>query len=225
MKKFALVMAFILVFSALSITTATAEHSQNRFTIHSGVTFGMTKSEVERLETEAGFTVRSDGELEGYELCPLHGSNLYLSGTIAGIKGSTIYYHFNSDDQLESAIYHLGHAVKTDNLSSTCWDLHNALWDKYGFYDDNTEAILEARLLDTCIMSAAVASSTQYTKYKYLDDYAYTVTEGNNTIIIYLIETKYNILNQMDVYDLFIEYHIYSTEEYNAAMKKRNDDL
>ncbi len=112
------------------------------FTIHSGVSFGLTEKEVSDLEESNGFTVETKyiGEwLYGLSkgLVPPVDSAIEnrfgkteskcISGSIAGFENSSIMYFF-SDDKLYSSIYHFG-----DTTDSTRYPtLLKTLSDKYG---------------------------------------------------------------------------------------------
>lgn len=105
MKK---VTVLLLLLAMLMNVSALADE----LTIHSGVTFGMSVSEVEAVEKANGFTP------ESFNIDALFGRNpnaipneTTVTGTIAGIADSKINYYFHNN-KLFCAQYHLGKTHK-----------------------------------------------------------------------------------------------------------------
>ncbi len=68
------------------------------FSLHSGVMFGDSKTEVKAKEKEAGFQC-TDGEKDGLS------DRVFVSGMFAGISSSTLSYDFYGEDGVYSASY------------------------------------------------------------------------------------------------------------------------
>ena len=102
---------FLILFIACIVSISSAEE----FTLHSGITFGMTMDQVMTCEKSAGFkpekktlTQKSDATEEGsfYFCSKKHLADyIYVEGQIAGQKDAAIRYHFNSKKQLDAAVY------------------------------------------------------------------------------------------------------------------------
>ena len=147
MKKY--IALFLLAVIALSLTACGEPQKENAapqstlacdFSLHSGVTFGMTRDEVIKKEEEAGFQMVKDmaaPDKAAVSLCTFidHFYNeaqlpdLFSTGTFAGINESEIAYWFNDQGQLFRMQYSLN-----------CWDdteqsrqnIQNSLVAKYG---------------------------------------------------------------------------------------------
>lgn len=110
------------------------------FSLHSGVTFGMTRDEVIKKEEEAGFQMVKDmaaPDKATVSLCTYIDHfydeaqlpDLFSTGTFAGVKDSEIAYWFNDQGQLFRMQYSLD-----------CWEtteqdmllILNSLMEKYG---------------------------------------------------------------------------------------------
>lgn len=83
------------------------------FSLHSGVTFGMTIDEVIEAEYANGFLGKKEnltyayyGYAGDYRKKEIQG--LIINGSIAGIENSYIYYYFNDSKKLIEAIYVFG---------------------------------------------------------------------------------------------------------------------
>lgn len=147
MKKYvAFVLLAVMVFSLTACGEPKKENAAPQstlacdFSLHSGVTFGMTRDEVIKKEEEAGFPMVKDmaaPDKAAVSLCTFidHFYNeaqlpdLFSTGTFAGINESEIAYWFNDQGQLFRMQYSLN-----------CWDdteqsrqnIQNSLVAKYG---------------------------------------------------------------------------------------------
>ena len=112
-------------------TPVPAEQRINRsFSVHSGVMFGMTKNEVIEQEKCAGFVV-DQGIFTELSTCR-HGSNYVMfTGTVAGVKGASILYHFNRQDILESVVYLVGYSPNKYGTGNTFTSFSESLSQKY----------------------------------------------------------------------------------------------
>lgn len=120
---------FLLAVIALSLTACGEPQKENAapqstlacdFSLHSGVTFGMTRDEVIKKEEEAGFQMVKDmaaPDKAAVSLCTFidHFYNeaqlpdLFSTGTFAGIPNSDIAYWFNDQGQLFRMQYSLNY--------------------------------------------------------------------------------------------------------------------
>lgn len=109
------------------VTEAKSTPSPNGdFSIRDGIRFGMTMTEVTRIEKNAGF------EIETSE--PLYGSDnvssvLIVRGKIAGMENSEVHYLFDKNGKLYASTFWLR---INDTLESDYNTIQNALERKYG---------------------------------------------------------------------------------------------
>lgn len=89
------------------------------FILRNGIQFGMTKEEVANLET----LPRDPGVIE-----------YYGSGTISGIRGSGVEYHFNSDNKLKGVEIQYSRMDKKSSvfMKADFEDINRKLKAKYG---------------------------------------------------------------------------------------------
>lgn len=103
-KRLSAILSALLVFCSLSFAYA------DEFTLHNGTKFGMTMEEVSSIEKEKGYEVeettaryifvnKEDGETYSGP-APV----LKISGSMAGVPDSTLYYYFE-DDKLFAVLY------------------------------------------------------------------------------------------------------------------------
>ena len=235
MKRNISLFIIVVVISMLLIPESIAE----AFTIHNGVTFGMSKEEVTTIETNSGFPVETISEMGaltgGYPMdCPLHsGEYLQIKGTIAGIDDAKVEYHFN-ENGLESAIYILGASRNEGACDSVYKALNDALQNKYGEADDITKGLIESQYVESCVIKTATENASSYGWFKYSlsEIQVYTQDLDNETVvaIIPLIIRAYHSGSLIE--QLKIEYHVYSKETiedailiYSSDQAKAIDDL
>lgn len=147
MKKY--VALFLLAVITLSLTACGEPQKENAapqstlacdFSLHSGVTFGMTRDEVIKKEEAAGFQMVKDmlpPEKASVDLCTYIDHfydeaqlpDLFTSGTFAGIPNSDIAYWFNDQGQLFRMQYSLN-CRETKEQDQT--NILNSLVAKYG---------------------------------------------------------------------------------------------
>ena len=166
MKKLLVILLLAVLTCGFCISGASAEFSTTAdFTLHSGVTFGMSREEVKKLEEENGFTVNegsltytyydSDGSYRGKKT---DGFTIY--GSMAGISSSTLYYYFDEDGKLFGMVYKFG-----DHDEASYNDIKELINDKYAnsaatdtrkiasitdvFYSDTTNATLAYDMYDS----------------------------------------------------------------------------
>ena len=115
MKRFVLLSLLVVLLSS-SICFAesiTQELSVDDFSLHGGITFGMTREDVRKAESNNGFEANdksltytyydSDGKYRSAEC-----DGLYVYGSMAGISGSKLYYYFDDEGKLFAAVYEFG---------------------------------------------------------------------------------------------------------------------
>lgn len=134
-KSFCLIMLIICMIASVAIA--------DEFTIHSGVTFGMSVSQVEEAERTNGFAPDS------FSFDALFGGNsnaipneTTVEGTIAGIADSKINYYFHNN-KLFCAQYHLGKTHKAwdtaemdmERMKMDYESISDSLTAKYGNTD------------------------------------------------------------------------------------------
>ena len=104
MKK----LSFLLIF-VLMIVTIIPYGVAEAFTLHSGVSFGMSTEEVIQNETDAGFTTKPTEykKKEGGKADSL----IMISGSIAGIDNSQIIYSVSNESGLIAATYTFDNSI------------------------------------------------------------------------------------------------------------------
>lgn len=126
MKK---IISFALLIAMLFVVSAFAE--EDTFSIHSGVTFGMSVSEAMECEEANGFEI-PEASPEGD-----FSDGFFIQGTIAGVDNASISYGF-SDDALFRAHYDFGttskkfHSENIEPMRSDYAKISDALSSKYG---------------------------------------------------------------------------------------------
>ena len=137
MKRFICIVSVFIVCLAV-LGTALAEE----FSLHSGVTFGMTIDDIKALEESKGF------ETSQNELWP---NEITISGTIAGIeRGALINYTVDEQGSLFKAFYFLGNnAAPAAQRISEYETINDALTQKYGASVYNTGNMQIANVPET----------------------------------------------------------------------------
>lgn len=88
-------------------------NSAEDFSLHSGVRFRMSRDEVKKIEAERGFSVTESRKNytrynENGDIVEEQTNVLIISGTMAGIRNSRLYYYFDDSDRLFGAVYDFG---------------------------------------------------------------------------------------------------------------------
>ncbi len=128
MKKTIIVLLVLSVFLlCCNYTIAMAEE----FTLHSGVHFGMTIEEVKKAELNKGYSATE--QKMPYTFFDQNGDydysytdSLTVSGSMAGISDSKLYYYFNEKNQLFAVLYEFG-----DHSYSSYNDIQSLINNKY----------------------------------------------------------------------------------------------
>ena len=135
MKKLLIVLLLVMTTCSFYVVCASAEFSTtDDFTLHSGVTFGMSREEVKKVEEENGFTVDEESLA-----CTYYGSNgsyltketkgFKIEGSMAGISSSILYYYFDENGKLFGMLYYLG-----DKDEESYKDINELINAKYSAY-------------------------------------------------------------------------------------------
>ena len=90
-----------------------SDQEKDKFTLHNGVIFGMTMDEVNEIETGKGYIVNSTHMNYPYfdengEYLGKTADCLSISGSMAGINDSKLYYYFDDDGKLFASVYKFG---------------------------------------------------------------------------------------------------------------------
>ena len=120
--------------------------SVDEFTLHSGVKFGMTRDEVIKIEEAKGFTTSDwptvylyyddEGNYTGWKTYAL-----LVMGSMAGMPDSQLYYYFDEDDKLFSAVYRFGeHDIKAYD------EIKSLLDEKYSSMKADTDYIIASNI-------------------------------------------------------------------------------
>ena len=129
------VISLILICILVSICSSAL--CEEEFTLHNGTQFGMTIEEVIEKEKESKYEIREMScfvyDDETAEMKEKNIEGLIVYGSVAGISGSTILYHFNSEGRLFEEVYFFGRETEYINyaLSSRIVNYD----DKYGNYE------------------------------------------------------------------------------------------
>ena len=216
-----IIISILTIILLMSSTFALADD----FTIHNGVVFGMTKNDVKETEISAGFTYNSDSD-DLFGKCKKHNSFLSFSGTVAGIDGANITYHFNSQDALESAIYTLGFSTAKYGTSELFSSLSNSLESKYGSEDTVAKLMIEDNYLDCCVNAYYDRWETSVSKVQVTDSKAFTYKNDNgDTVVIYISSLNIALSTGQSAGEgLYIFYQIYDADAYSNAYEKVGND-
>lgn len=221
MKKIlCLVISLIVLLSSVS---AFAEE----FTVHSGVTFGMSKDEVIACENEAGFSSQTAKRNAAFCNDMKHHTDvLQLSGKIAGQDGAMILYHFNSADEMEAAVYWFGGEAST---------IKEALIDKYGESDSEFTLIAASKLETEAYSFYTDGLSMEelgLTTANLFDECSWRVDQedGSSVVISYVYSVVSGFPFSSVSYQLFSteeldNYHSELISEYNESQQQLDDDL
>lgn len=181
MKKVVVMLLTMVLVLSFSIS---AVADDNPFTLHSGVTFGMTKQEVIEKEAENGF------ECENRELsCFVYDvataemeektvEGLIVYGSVAGINNSTIQYHFDSEGRLFEAVYCFAQEIEYINYALGSRIVTNG--DNYDNYEILKTA-LQDKYKDAELQTAdddpIVTLINDYTAKLYTQNASVTISE------------------------------------------------
>ena len=227
-KSVCFLMVFILVFSSVSVLAETV-NAVDEFTIHSGVTFGMTMDEVIAQEKNAGFIGTDVSVPSDFCNSSEHTSLYEIDGQMAGINGSALYYHFNGDGMLESAVYSFINEQPT---------VKEALSKKYGESDEvfsmiaNGLLTTEAYAFFSNRAITAIKTKLESMMPEILDEASWRVDlEDGKTVVISYVSTKC-----LGYTFTFVSYQLYTTEEidniwnelyseYTESQQQLTDDL
>ena len=230
MKK-GLVLIIVSILLTCMLGSAIAED----FALHSGVTFGMTMDEVERIETEKGFTVtRSHSQFAFYtELGEYKAKScdvLIISGSMAGIGGSTLTYYFDDNGLLVTSLYEFGE----HNLSS-----YNQIQDLINnkYVNRETDDYSCPLVSDILLMNNSIYSNFQ----EFLNGsigidqeiyHCYTESfvplDNDNRVYIVHMMCHPNVpgyddeLNQLFGGEHYLEYHYISTDELKTIQEAKD---
>lgn len=198
------------------------------FSIHSGVTFGMSESQVSEKEDQNGFSLNTEYIgllLFGMSKGSLDMVDSYLSreleekvdipcisGSVAGYDESQILYFF-TDDKLYSAVYHIGQSNDTSRFAN----LSDALTKKYG----NTVAS-NGEYID--YPSQGKTAKDMYKLFDSLGAFSCTIIDTNQWLVetdsgyvsILLLNTSISGHNEV-----FLSYSSMNKEEYNTFVSDK----
>ena len=221
MKKIGLLLGIMLLVICLT-STAFAD----AFTLHSGVMFGMTIEEVEKLEKEAGFST----EVSSYVILRDEGATeLEVSGTIAGVSDATIEYIFY-DNKLVEADYRLYSAYTTGEYNTFLSTMKN----KYG-EPNAPEAWITA--LDKTLVTGRTVKVTANQMFgdtiNKIDSAVWLIEQSDGSFISIDLVNINKTDTKNKTTDLpFITYAIFTSDEVNAILSgvdnyqnKLSDDL
>ncbi len=143
MKKIGLLLGIMLL-----VICVTSTVFADAFTIHSGVVFGMSRDEVQKIESTAGFSTETDDD-------PLFREDgiveLEIQGNIAGVSDARIEYLFK-EDKLTEAVYYLFSKYDNGNYDTFLSSMKN----KYG--EPNANEIWVAAL-DSSLMTGRMVAT------------------------------------------------------------------
>lgn len=214
MKKMICLLLFVAV---LLSCTAFADEA---FTLHSGVTFGMSAQEVTKLETAKGFIPEAGN---GY---------LYVTGKVAGFDNSMIRYYIASDSVF-SALYRIGvSSTNRDTEMVKFQTVQKSLESKYGapayshamgtytslpgtYKNQNVTGFIWAKA-----MTAPFLGIT----WKVEDYYQWELTQPDGSVIL----IDHYFMNDSGSYVEWISYVCYDAKDINVLNKKTeamSDDL
>ncbi len=124
MKK---ILSILIIFSFI-IVSIIENASAEDFTLHSGITFGMTMDEVKKIEEKNGYTVNKSTEVysfydeSGQYKVGETNNTLFIRGSIAGIADSKAIFYFNDEGKLYAMVY----AFDDNHMDSECgYDLES----------------------------------------------------------------------------------------------------
>lgn len=120
--------------------------SAKEYSLHSGVLFGMTLDEVKKTESGKGFYV-SEQKIP-YTFYDKNGNYDYkdtnalmISGSMAGIPDSELYYFFDENNRLFAAVYQFG-----DHSYSSFNDIQSLINNKYSDRKADEEYTIASQL-------------------------------------------------------------------------------
>lgn len=214
MKRVICIVSVCIVLLA-ALGTASAEE----FTLHSGVTFGMTIDDIKALEESKGF------ETSQNEFRP---NEIVISGTIAGIeRGALIIYTVDEQGRLFKACYFLGNnAAPAAQRISEYETINDALTQKYGASAYNTGNMQIANVPDTLFgeettgfkFCQGVAGGEIYTYNQWLLDQE----DGSKILIDHFMRDEKGSLYQ---YIYYVRFDQESWEAWETNQPTIADDL
>ena len=196
-KLISILLIGMLLFSSIS---ALAED----FTLHSGVTFGMTMDEVKSLEQNAGFAIETDDHK--YDSSKV-ASALEVTGKIAGFENSDIHYLFDNSGKLYAATYWLR---TNDALESDYATIQNALEGKYG--NPNDAWLLVANRIGfepNDYLSLAGLARNNKNVLPYYNSWLVELEDGNYVVIAHYKDSA-------TVFGMTLNMHIVGYQWYSA---------
>lgn len=193
------------------------------FTLHSGVSFGMSHTEVADKEKNANFEVGPyENNSWAGEMC------IRINGTIAGASGAHIDYLFNNNDFLHEAIYTLSKNVNYNQIFST-------LQSKYGQNNLNQDW-QDTWTAHSKYLSHAVGGCAIVYSIEQIDVSTWLIQQDNGYYVS--IDLVYMMLSDRNGTEprIYIAYSYFSQDEINKIINdakaadeeyhnQMNDDL
>lgn len=214
MKK---MISLLLLVAVLMSCTSFADES---FTLHSGVTFGMSAQEVTKLETANGFIPETGS---GY---------LYVTGKVAGFDKSMIRYYTNSDSVF-NALYRIGtSSTNRDTEMVDFQTVQKSLENKYGTpaysHAMGTYTSLPGTYKNQNVTGFAWAKAMTApflgVTWKVEDYYQWELPQPDGSVIL----IDHYFMNDSGFYNDWISYVCYDAKDINVLNEKTeamSDDL
>ena len=200
------------------------------FSIHNGISFGLTEKEVGVLEESNGFQLETKyiGEwlfgLSKGEVPPIDNAierrfgevdQKYIKGSVAGFDNSSIMYFFE-EDKLYSAIYHFGNTTDSSRYTT----LLNTLSEKYGdTVGENDSYIDFPKPGSTALTVYEAYDGIGAFKCSVIDMAQWVVATDDGYVNIILLD--FSALGKEEV---FLSYSYMTTEEYDSFISDKMDE-
>ena len=234
MKLISVVLCVALI---MSLSFAVAED----FSLHSGITFGMTRDEVRSIEQSKGYTVKNE-ELK-YTYYDKSGKYMYatstglrIDGSMAGLSDSTLYYYFDNSGKLFASVYDFNGEIENpknyvSHFMNNYVTIQDQLEKKYGNiwyeYDWDSDSPIP-RIVDYWTSTLDVLSHKARASKIEL---RYIVNEDGSQIHINHV-LAYTYIDGYDDLDLleatgkhFLEYRLIPAEEIDSISNAISDKI
>lgn len=228
MKK-TIIVLFTIIITLVSVSAiAETIKGDDVFSIRNGITFGMTKGEIQNIETSDNKSVL-EKELE-YTYFDENGeyrrtttSGLRITGSLAGIENSILDYYFKNDE-LFAVTYYFGGLPNPNGILNLNTNIQNDY--------DVIQELLESKYSQIWIsvdkndmyprITDCIYTDYGYAKFKEIDCYYIQLSDGSRIYINHVLFYK-PITGSME-YDLmtgvhFLEYRLVTCEEMNTNNK------
>ena len=209
----------------------------DEFTLHSGVSFSMTKEEVLQKEKDAGFTAELEKADKNYSAnCSAkHDSEqIDVTGQIAGCPGSTIIYHFDrKNGKLDAATYYLQASTSQKDRYKA---VRESLVNKYGEPEtDGMATVFHQKLpmdaysfIDNYVNSYNMETLNWSCSIDYLQNDVWVIPQEDNTSIV--ITGINGILNlkidqKTTFYMVIVGYQKYNNNEIENVLSSLKEEI